>query len=42
MNIEQEENVLMEEIKKMDDAEKIMELPISYEEKGIEKGKKNW
>ena len=28
----------MEEIKKMDDAEKILELPISYEEKGIKKG----
>lgn len=29
----------MEEVKQMDDAEKIMKLPISYEEKGIEKGK---
>jgi predicted transposase/invertase (TIGR01784 family) len=28
----------MEEIKKMDNAEKILEIPISYEEKGIKKG----
>ncbi|HEY4600096.1 MAG TPA: hypothetical protein VIG73_02195 [Cerasibacillus sp.] len=27
----------MEEVKKMDDAEKILELPISYEERGIKK-----
>ncbi|GAA0615610.1 hypothetical protein GCM10009001_36060 [Virgibacillus siamensis] len=31
---DREEEELMEEIKKMDDAEKIWELPISYEEKG--------
>ncbi|WP_199794657.1 Rpn family recombination-promoting nuclease/putative transposase [Lentibacillus sp. Marseille-P4043] len=35
-----EEEELMKEIKQMDDAEKILELPISYEERGIEKGKK--
>ncbi|GEN30118.1 hypothetical protein HNQ35_000176 [Cerasibacillus quisquiliarum] len=28
----------MEEVRKMDDAEKILELPISYEERGIKKG----
>lgn len=35
----EEEEILMQEIKKLDEAEKIMELPISYEERGIEKGK---
>ncbi|MEN1967761.1 hypothetical protein WMZ97_06725 [Lentibacillus sp. N15] len=29
----------MKEIKQLDNADKIMELPISYEERGIEKGK---
>ncbi|GGB38854.1 hypothetical protein GCM10011409_15460 [Lentibacillus populi] len=29
----------MEEIKHMDDADRIMEIPISYEERGKEKGK---
>ncbi|GEN30124.1 hypothetical protein CQU01_03620 [Cerasibacillus quisquiliarum] len=28
----------MEEVKKMDNADKILELPISYEERGIKKG----
>ncbi len=37
---EEEEEELMEEIKRSDDAEKILELPISYEEKGKEMGKK--
>ncbi|WP_066188359.1 RpnC/YadD family protein [Gracilibacillus timonensis] len=37
---EEEEEELMEEIKRSDDAEKILELPISYEEKGKEIGKK--
>ncbi|GIN57252.1 hypothetical protein J8TS2_15710 [Lederbergia ruris] len=38
---EEEEKQLMNEINYMDEAEriKIMEIPISYEEKGIEKGK---
>ncbi|HEY4599785.1 MAG TPA: Rpn family recombination-promoting nuclease/putative transposase [Cerasibacillus sp.] len=35
---DEEEEKLMEEVKKMDDAEKILELPISYEERGIKKG----
>lgn len=35
---EEEEEVLMEEIKNLDEVDKILELPISYEEKGIEKG----
>jgi predicted transposase/invertase (TIGR01784 family) len=35
---DKEEEILMEEIKKLDNAEKIMEIPISYEEKGIKKG----
>lgn len=35
---QREEEKLMKEIEKMDDAEKIMELPISYEQRGIEKG----
>ncbi|WP_325053268.1 transposase [Lentibacillus cibarius] len=30
---------MMKEVKKSPDVEKIMELPISYEEKGKEKGK---
>ena len=29
----------MDEIKHLDEADQIMEIPISYEEKGIEKGK---
>ena len=29
----------MKEVEKLPEAEKIMELPISYEEKGIKKGK---
>ncbi|MDY0406371.1 Rpn family recombination-promoting nuclease/putative transposase [Virgibacillus sp. 179-BFC.A HS] len=37
---EEEEEQLMEEIKHMDEADKIMEIPISYEEKGKEIGKK--
>ncbi|GAB3049819.1 Rpn family recombination-promoting nuclease/putative transposase [Virgibacillus ainsalahensis] len=36
---EREEAVLMEEIKRMDDGGKLLELPNSWEEKGIEKGK---
>ena len=35
---EEEEKLLMEEIKYLEDADKILEIPISYEEKGIEKG----
>ncbi len=35
---EQKEHQLMEDIKKLPNAEEIMELPISYEEKGIRKG----
>lgn len=35
---EEEEEVLMDEIKQMDEADKIMEIPISYEEKGKENG----
>src|SRR5690625_3132261 len=35
---EEEEEKLMKEIQKLPEADKIMELPISYEEKGIEKG----
>ena len=35
---DEEEEKLMEEVKKMDDAEKILELPISYEERGVRKG----
>ncbi|MBT2214696.1 transposase [Virgibacillus dakarensis] len=38
LNSEEEEQ-LMEEIKHMDDADRIMEIPISYEERGKEKGK---
>ncbi len=34
-----EEESLMKEIKQMDDADKILEIPISYEERGIERGK---
>lgn len=37
---EEEEEELMAEIKKIPEAEEIMELPISYEEKGKEIGKK--
>ncbi|MBM7600960.1 hypothetical protein JOC34_003381 [Virgibacillus halotolerans] len=36
---EAEEEALMDEIKHLDEADQIMEIPISYEEKGIEKGK---
>ncbi|MEW9674897.1 DUF4351 domain-containing protein [Lentibacillus sp. L22] len=36
---EKEEEEMAKEIKQLPDAEKIMELPISYEERGIEKGK---
>lgn len=36
---EREEEILMTEIKQMDESEDIMHLPISWEEKGIEKGK---
>ncbi|GGB38793.1 transposase [Lentibacillus populi] len=36
---EEEEEQLMEEIKHMDEADRIMEIPISYEEKGKEKGR---
>lgn len=36
---EKEEERLMEEVEKMPDAEKVLELPISYEERGIAKGK---
>lgn len=36
---EEEEEQLMEEIKHMDGADRIMEIPISYEEKGKEKGR---
>lgn len=36
---EQEEEKLMAEVEKLPDAEKIMELPISYEERGIRKGR---
>ncbi|QKY68733.1 transposase [Lentibacillus sp. CBA3610] len=36
---ETEEIQLNDEIKRMDEADKIMEIPISYEEKGKEKGK---
>lgn len=36
---EQEEEQLMEEIRHMDEADRIMEIPISYEKKGIEKGR---
>lgn len=35
---QEEEAILMEEIKGMENAEKIMEIPISYEEKGKELG----
>jgi hypothetical protein len=35
---EKEEEKLMEEIKQLDDASKILEIPISYEKKGVEKG----
>ncbi|WP_235802032.1 transposase [Ureibacillus massiliensis] len=37
----EEEEILMQEVKRLDPSErvKIMELPISYEERGIEKGK---
>ncbi|WP_239984536.1 hypothetical protein [Lentibacillus sediminis] len=35
----QEEEQLMEEIKQMEEAEEILHLPNSWEEKGIEKGK---
>jgi predicted transposase/invertase (TIGR01784 family) len=35
---EKEEKLLMEEIKQLEDADKILEIPISYEERGIEKG----
>ncbi|MGY0691481.1 Rpn family recombination-promoting nuclease/putative transposase [Virgibacillus sp. FSP13] len=34
-----EEEEVVKEIKQLDDADKILELPISYEERGIEKGK---
>lgn len=37
---EEEEEQLMKEIEKLPEAEKIFEIPISYEEKGKEKGKK--
>ncbi|WP_407058214.1 hypothetical protein [Tigheibacillus jepli] len=36
---DKEEEQLMEEIKHMDEADRIMEIPISYEEKGKEKGR---
>ncbi len=36
---ERQEEAVMEEIKQLDNADKIMELPISYEERGIAKGK---
>ncbi|MEN1967760.1 DUF4351 domain-containing protein [Lentibacillus sp. N15] len=36
---DEQEEELMKEIKQLDNADKIMELPISYEERGIEKGK---
>lgn len=36
---EEEEEELMKEIEKLPEAEKIFEIPISYEEKGKEKGK---
>lgn len=38
---ELEEAELMEEIKQVDEADDILKLPISWEEKGIEKGKKD-
>lgn len=37
---EEEESQLMEEIEKLPEAKKLLELPISYEEKGKEIGKK--
>ncbi|SES62193.1 conserved hypothetical protein (putative transposase or invertase) [Oceanobacillus limi] len=37
---EKEEEQLMEKIKQLDEADKILELPISYEEKGRREGKK--
>jgi len=37
---EEEEEKLMKEVQKLPEADKVMELPISYEEKGIEKGVK--
>lgn len=36
---EREEEMLMEEIEKMDEAREILHLPISWEEKGIKKGR---
>ncbi|WP_342746748.1 hypothetical protein [Virgibacillus phasianinus] len=36
---EQEEERLMEEIKRVDEKDEILKLPISWEEKGIEKGR---
>lgn len=37
---DEEEEKLMEDIKQLDDADKVLEIPISYEEKGKEAGKK--
>jgi len=36
---EEEERKLMAEVEKLPEADEIMKLPISYEEKGIQKGK---
>lgn len=38
---EREEEELVEKVKDLDEAEEILKLPISWEEKGIEKGKKD-
>ncbi|WP_373895532.1 hypothetical protein [Virgibacillus sp. CBA3643] len=35
---EQEEEEVMEKVKNMEESEEILDLPISWEEKGIEKG----
>ncbi|GGB60295.1 hypothetical protein GCM10011409_42070 [Lentibacillus populi] len=36
---EEEEEELMEEIKQLDEADKVLEIPISYEEKGKKEGR---